>query len=100
MVADLVLYYEALETQVNFTENLQQAYMIANRPWYTKVTDAFIYGKLKVLDLARYIKRSYQMFCMWFSLMPFLGDYPSFMFMPYAIDYTAWLAYKYPSNTY
>ncbi|KAL4583211.1 hypothetical protein LXL04_007778 [Taraxacum kok-saghyz] len=47
---------EDLETQVNFTEKLQQTYVIANGPWYTKVTDAFIYGQLKVLDLARYIK--------------------------------------------
>ncbi|KAL4591531.1 hypothetical protein LXL04_004499 [Taraxacum kok-saghyz] len=90
LVADLLLYYEALETQVNFTEKLQQAYVMANRPWYTKVTDAFIYGKLKVVDLAHYIKRGDQMFCVWFSLMPFLGDYPSYPFMSYAIDYTAW----------
>ncbi|KAL4590817.1 hypothetical protein LXL04_003760 [Taraxacum kok-saghyz] len=51
------IQYESLVADlVNFTQKLQQAYVIANCPWYTKVKDAFIYGKLKNYLITKYRK--------------------------------------------
>ena len=100
LLADLIQSNEAYETQVHITQLMEQAYIIMNRPWYIKLKDVFIYGKLKIGDFGRYIKRGYHMFCVWFSFMPFLGDYPNYPFVPYATSYAAWIANQYPTSPY